>query len=181
MPIGKYRGETVARLLNIGSAGEVSEGRERPPMCHPRIVSIVLAFWLLVATGSNVTASNIVEKKFPFPSPLQWKQGKAEISLIALAWGPANSPEMISRGREKQPGKAGRGRENATAGRSAGILLGSFLCNRPQVPSRSAGICLFIHRGSRVCVETRFSWLEIKRDHDPLQILLFRSLPNMFM
>ena len=21
----------------------------------------------------------------------------------------------------------------------------------------------------RVCVETRFSWLEIKRDHDPLQ------------
>ena len=23
--------------------------------------------------------------------------------------------------------------------------------------------------GYRVCVETRFSWLEIKRDHDPLQ------------
>ena len=32
-------------------------------------------------------------------------------------------------------------------------------------------LTLAIYLGSafRVCVETRFSWLEIKRDHDPLQ------------
>ena len=86
----------------ISSTEEVSGSCERPPMCHRGIVSVVLAFWLLVATASNALASNIAEKKFPFPSPIQWKKGKAEISLIALAWGPANSPEMISKGRERQ-------------------------------------------------------------------------------
>ena len=28
---------------------------------------------------------------------------------------------------------------------------------------------LVVGKGYRACVETRFSWLEIKRDHDPLQ------------
>ena len=105
-------------------------------MCHPRIVPIVLAFWLLVATGSNVTASNIVEKKFPFPSPLQWKQGKAEISLIALAWGPANSPEMISRGREKQP----REKPEFFSDRSYAIAL-KFRAEAPGFVSPNMFMC----------------------------------------
>ncbi len=96
------------------------------PMCHLRIVSIVLAFWSLVATASSATASNIAEKKFPFPSPLQWKSGKAEISLIALAWGPANSPEMISKGREKQP----REQPGFFSDRTYAIALGSSLSVR---------------------------------------------------
>ena len=46
-------------------------------------------------------APGILEKKFPFPSPVQWKSGNVEISLIAVAWGPANSPEMIAKGHEE--------------------------------------------------------------------------------
>jgi hypothetical protein len=45
-------------------------------------------------------ASNILEKTLPFPPPVQWKAGSAEISLIGVAWGPADSPQMISKGRE---------------------------------------------------------------------------------
>lgn len=44
--------------------------------------------------------SNILEEKLAFPPPIQWRMGEAEFSLIALAWGPANSPGMISKGRE---------------------------------------------------------------------------------
>ena len=105
-------------------------------MCHLRIVSVVLAFWSLVATASNAAVSNIVEKKFPFPSPLQWKRGKAEISLIGLAWGPANSPEMIPRGREKQH----REKPGFFSDRSYAIALG-FRAEAPGLVSPSMIMC----------------------------------------
>ena len=105
-------------------------------MCHLRMVSIVLAFWSLVATASNATASNIAEKKFPFPSPIQWKKGKAEISLIGLAWGPANSPDMISRGREKQP----REKPGFFSDRSYAIAVG-FRAEAPGFVSPSMHMC----------------------------------------
>lgn len=42
-----------------------------------------------------------LEKKIEFPSPVQWKiNAGIEVSLIGVAWGPANSPDMISRSRE---------------------------------------------------------------------------------
>jgi len=44
----------------------------------------------------------VLEEKFPFPSPAQWKMagsgfGDMEVSVIGLAWGPADSPPMISK------------------------------------------------------------------------------------
>jgi len=40
----------------------------------------------------------VLEEKFPFPPPLQWKVGNVEFSLIGIAWGRADSPEMIAKG-----------------------------------------------------------------------------------
>ncbi len=72
-------------------------------MRYLRLLSIALLFPPFTATTSNAQVPAILEKKVPFPSPVQWKSGGgAEISLIALAWGPANSPEMISKGHEYQ-------------------------------------------------------------------------------
>jgi hypothetical protein len=48
-------------------------------------------------------ASNSLEKKLASPSPIQWKSGDVEISLIGVAWGPADSPEMVSKGRDQTP------------------------------------------------------------------------------
>ena len=70
---------------------------------HLRRAWVVLGLFSLAATAWHAPESNLVEKKFPFPSPVQWKRGNVEISLIALAWGPANSPEMISRGSKELP------------------------------------------------------------------------------
>ena len=44
-------------------------------------------------------------------------------------------------------------------------------CTSPseRVISQPGAVKLASRQGYRVCVETRFSWLEIKRDHDPLQ------------
>ena len=48
-----------------------------------------------------------------------------------------------------------------------------FCTNRSESLHRSLGAVKLVsvagEGGYRVCVETRFSWLEIKRDHDPLQ------------
>jgi hypothetical protein len=51
-------------------------------------------------SASGAPASDILEKKLDFPSPVQWEVQSFEVSLIGVAWGPANSPEMISRSRE---------------------------------------------------------------------------------
>lgn len=48
----------------------------------------------------NQSAPKVLEEKFAFPPPLQWKLSDIELSVIGLAWGPADSPEMIAKGRE---------------------------------------------------------------------------------
>jgi hypothetical protein len=50
--------------------------------------------------ASGAPLSDILEKKLDFPQPVQWKAQGIEISLIGVAWGPANSPEMISKSHE---------------------------------------------------------------------------------
>ncbi len=57
---------------------------------------LLLAASADLATGAP--ASDIITKKLDFPSPVQWKVGNIEVSLIGVAWGLANSPEMISKG-----------------------------------------------------------------------------------
>jgi YVTN family beta-propeller protein len=62
--------------------------------------------WLNPSPGSNVLPipprpPKSFEKKIATPSPVQWKTGDMEISLIGLAWAPANSTEMISKGRKE--------------------------------------------------------------------------------
>ena len=60
------------------------------------ILSVFICLFLAAACLS-ATSADVVEKKFSFPPPVQWKRGNWEVSLIGLAWGPANSPEMISK------------------------------------------------------------------------------------
>lgn len=66
------------------------------------ILSVPLLFTSFAAQEPrpNKAVSNILEEKLPSPPPIQWRVGDIEVSLIALAWGPANSPEMISKARE---------------------------------------------------------------------------------
>src|SRR6202521_1173528 len=75
------------------------------------------SLWLLVISltvsvraqsGPPEPSAKIVEKNLTFPSRVQWPTNGAEISLLHVAWGPANSPEMLSKGRQKM------GREQAT-------------------------------------------------------------------
>jgi hypothetical protein len=68
----------------------------------PRIVTAVLVFLCFVSTDTAAQPSSILEKKFAFPSPVQWRSGNWEVSLIGAAWGPANSPDMISKGHEER-------------------------------------------------------------------------------
>ncbi len=66
-----------------------------------RVLCVVLLFSLTDRTWC-VDEAKVLEKKLDFPSPVQWKgYGGLEISLIGVAWGPANSPQMLSKGREK--------------------------------------------------------------------------------
>jgi hypothetical protein len=51
-------------------------------------------------TAFGASPSNALEKKLAFPSPVQWKVGDIEISLVDVAWGPANASEMISKAAE---------------------------------------------------------------------------------
>jgi len=64
-----------------------------------RIASVVMVLFA-AAHAHSQPASNVLEKTLAFPPPVQWKAGGAEISLVGVAWGPADSPKMISRGRE---------------------------------------------------------------------------------
>jgi len=52
------------------------------------------------ARAHGQPASHFLEKTLAFPPPVQWKAGGAEISLIGVAWGPADSSQMISKRRE---------------------------------------------------------------------------------
>jgi hypothetical protein len=77
--------------------------------------------------SSKIVETKVVEMNLTFPFPVQWATNGAEISLTHIAWGPANSPEMLSKGRPKM------GREQAT-----------FYSDRPYVlalgfRARSAG------------------------------------------
>lgn len=57
------------------------------------------------ALDAKENPPNVMEEKFPFPPPVQWKIGgsafgEMEVSVIGLAWGPADSPQMMSKGSE---------------------------------------------------------------------------------
>lgn len=69
-------------------------------MRRQRPVSALVALASFAATAWSVTPPGILEKKLSFPPSIQWRTADSEISMISLAWGPANSPEMISKGRE---------------------------------------------------------------------------------
>ena len=64
---------------------------------------LLTAVPLPASLGAQELAANpppVLEQTFAFPQPLQWRVQNMEVSLIGLAWGPANSPGMISKGRE---------------------------------------------------------------------------------
>ncbi len=67
----------------------------------PWILVISLTVSMNAQSGPPQPSSKIVEKNLTFPSPVQWATNGAEISLLHVAWGPANSPEMLSKGRQK--------------------------------------------------------------------------------
>src|SRR5271165_3941885 len=66
------------------------------PLLQMLGVILLLAASAGLATGAP--ASDIITKKLDFASPVQWKIGEIEVSLIGVTWGLANSPEMISKG-----------------------------------------------------------------------------------
>ena len=64
--------------------------------------------WILLVSLTSVTQAQsgvtesspkLVQKNLAPPYPVQWTTEGAEISLIHVAWGPADSPEMQSKGR----------------------------------------------------------------------------------
>jgi hypothetical protein len=60
---------------------------------------------LVCALGGLVTASdafcapasNILKKKLASPSPIQWRVGDIEVSLVDVTWGPADVAGMVSK------------------------------------------------------------------------------------
>jgi len=62
---------------------------------------ISLSICTQAQSGPPVSSSKIIEKTLSFPFPVQWTTANVEISLIHVAWGPADSPEMQSKGRQK--------------------------------------------------------------------------------
>lgn len=65
-----------------------------------KIVLTVLACLLFASMCLCSQPSKVLEKNFAFPPPVQWKSGNWEVSVIGIAWGPANSPAMASKGRK---------------------------------------------------------------------------------
>jgi hypothetical protein len=69
---------------------------------------VIVPFFLLIGSfclgaqqpDNSAPVSSILEEKLPFPPPVQWRMGEMELSLIGIAWGPANSPDMLAKGRE---------------------------------------------------------------------------------
>ena len=62
------------------------------------LVCLFLGFFVPSGLASSAPVSDILTKKLDFPSPVQWTVGGIEVSLIGVAWGVADSPEMISKG-----------------------------------------------------------------------------------
>jgi len=62
-----------------------------------QMVGAILLLAASAGLASGAPASDVITKKLEFPSPVQWKAGNIEVSLIGVAWGLADSPEMISR------------------------------------------------------------------------------------
>ena len=58
------------------------------------------AFAIAQEATAKQGPAKVLEETFPFPPPLQWKLSDIELSVIGLAWGPADSPEMIAKGHE---------------------------------------------------------------------------------
>jgi hypothetical protein len=73
-------------------------GKKVGPLLQMLGVILLLAASADLATGAP--ASDIITKKLDFPSPVQWKVGQIEVSLIGIVWGLANSPELISKGQQ---------------------------------------------------------------------------------
>lgn len=65
------------------------------------ILVIGLGISMQAQSGPHKSSSKIVEKNLTFPSAVQWTTSTGEISLIRVAWGPADSPEMLSKSRSK--------------------------------------------------------------------------------
>jgi hypothetical protein len=64
------------------------------------LVCVFLGFFVSSGLASGAPVSEILTKKLDFPWPVQWKVGGIEVSLIGVAWGRANSPDMIAKSRE---------------------------------------------------------------------------------
>ena len=85
-------------------------GKQRPTeQGEPILAAILVAILAAVLAPVSCSAQSpdakqaepkVLEETFPFPPPLQWKLSDIELSVIGLAWGPADSPEMIAKGRE---------------------------------------------------------------------------------
>lgn len=74
-----------------------------------RVVLTALASLLFSSICLCAQTTKVIEKKFAFPPPIQWKSGNWEVSVIGIAWGPANSPAMTSRGRKNALSKEAPG------------------------------------------------------------------------
>jgi hypothetical protein len=61
-----------------------------------------MIFCFAVSSGAQ-NPGKILERRLAFPPPVEWKVGNVEIFLLSVAWGPANSPQMISRGYAVKP------------------------------------------------------------------------------
>lgn len=98
------------------------------------ILALSLPASLNAQASSPEPASKIVEKDLTFPSPIQWSTNIAEISLLHVAWGPANSPEILSKGRQKM------GRQPATVDpdRPYVLALGFRAKSSVGMPMRSS-------------------------------------------
>jgi hypothetical protein len=68
---------------------------------HSLLWILCMTISMQVQSGPPESSSKIAEKNLTFPSPVQWTANGTEISLIHAAWGPAHSPEMLSKGRQK--------------------------------------------------------------------------------
>ena len=67
----------------------------------PEVLCAILLCAPLAGRAWCADEPRVLEKKLEFPWPVQWKtNGGIEISLIAVAWGPANSRDMVSRSRD---------------------------------------------------------------------------------
>jgi len=64
------------------------------------LLGAILLIATVAAIALGTPASDILTKNLDFPPPVQWTVQNIQVSLIGIAWGPANSPEMISKSRE---------------------------------------------------------------------------------